>query len=510
MHVVTTWRTWARYERAVRRFLMRWMFQGMAKTFTAWKRHVRDAADDRNRGLAKGMAMFVGGTRYKCFAAWAGEAYAQREERDAALRKQLLRKGAMMGARVVRAWFEWNAERRFQKRKVVWKCSLAGAAFRAWWYNLIDTKRRREFLDWALGVDMSVITGKLKAATRSLSEEIGEQMASLGEAVESTRTKLRQEALAEHKATKAALDLKMDIAESTELRDSIGAALEQVEAVRQQLASQAESQRASTLEGERSMVDLSEQLHEGLSHVERRLAQVAGAMDTRAGQDQQALGVVTEQLRDMQQTKANHAELMRLVEKLNHRPKPGQPVGVQQLLAVPYPMPPGATITSPRSNRSRPVSALGDVRLGHGHPAHLREVPTALPTSPADPSDPSQIPRPFLATSEQILVRSHPADAAPPSEPHPPSRPSTTSGGGRPPGRALVPPSSHTSSLSARASATAERILQTKRPASARRGRGPTVALFSNRTDRLERSLHTKRDGGAAGDPVEGKLPDLE
>ena len=223
-------------------------------------------------------------------------------------------------------------------------------------------------------------------------------------------------------------------------------------------------------------------------------------MDTRAGQDQQALGVVTEQLRDMQQTKANHAELMRLVEKLNHRPKPGQPVGVQQLLAVPYPMPPGATITSPRSNRSRPVSALGDVRLGHGHPAHLREVPTALPTSPADPSDPSQIPRPFLATSEQILVRSHPADAAPPSEPHPPSRPSTTSGGGRPPGRALVPPSSHTSSLSARASATAERILQTKcahgrRPFSnrSRAHRTARTALHAHRTARTPRTHRTHR-----------------
>ena len=61
----------------------------MAKTFTAWQRHVRRTVDERNRGLAKGVAMLSGGVRYKCFLAWAGEARTQREERDAVLQAAL-------------------------------------------------------------------------------------------------------------------------------------------------------------------------------------------------------------------------------------------------------------------------------------------------------------------------------------------------------------------------------------------------------------------------------------
>ena len=39
MHVIETWRRWTFHERGIRRFLVRWMFMGMAKTFTAWQRH---------------------------------------------------------------------------------------------------------------------------------------------------------------------------------------------------------------------------------------------------------------------------------------------------------------------------------------------------------------------------------------------------------------------------------------------------------------------------------------
>ena len=39
MHVLETWRNFTRHERGIRRFLMRWMFMGMAKTFTAWQRY---------------------------------------------------------------------------------------------------------------------------------------------------------------------------------------------------------------------------------------------------------------------------------------------------------------------------------------------------------------------------------------------------------------------------------------------------------------------------------------
>ena len=107
--------------------------------------------------------MLSGGTRYKCFIAWRDEARNERESRDSALRAQLLKKGNLLGVRVVKAWFEWRAERLKAKYKVVWKISHAGYAFRAW-LSLIDAKRRREFLEWALGPDMVLIANKLKAA----------------------------------------------------------------------------------------------------------------------------------------------------------------------------------------------------------------------------------------------------------------------------------------------------------------------------------------------------------
>ena len=213
-HVVQTWMLFTRHEKVVRRFVMRWMFQGMAKTYIAWQRHVRHALADRNRGLAKGMAMFTGGTRcapsapgtplptppptrarppppvppassplapwrtwrsYKCFQAWVQMAAEQIAERDARLREQLMRKGAMLGTRVVRAWFEWNTVRREAKRVVGWKVSAAGCAFRAW-YMIIDEKRRHEFLTWALGPDMVILTNKVKAATANIREELSSQV----------------------------------------------------------------------------------------------------------------------------------------------------------------------------------------------------------------------------------------------------------------------------------------------------------------------------------------------
>ena len=48
----------------------------------------------------------------------------------------------------------------------------------------------------------------------------------------------------------------------------------------------------------------------------------------------------------MQRSKANHEELMSLVSKLQHRPKPGVPFGVTPLLTVPYPLPPGQPLST--------------------------------------------------------------------------------------------------------------------------------------------------------------------
>ena len=109
---------------------------------------------------------------YKCFRAWADEARAQREERDAILRRKLLQNGALLEVKVVRAWFDWRTRRLAGKRRVGWAISPAGCAFRAW-QRLMDAKRRREFLDWALGPDMSVLTGRFKSLTREMGEELG-------------------------------------------------------------------------------------------------------------------------------------------------------------------------------------------------------------------------------------------------------------------------------------------------------------------------------------------------
>ena len=45
--VITTWRNGIRQEKRVRKFLTRWMHQGMAKCFIGWKRHVRIEVDER-------------------------------------------------------------------------------------------------------------------------------------------------------------------------------------------------------------------------------------------------------------------------------------------------------------------------------------------------------------------------------------------------------------------------------------------------------------------------------
>ena len=183
--------------------------------------------------------MLSGGTRYKCFQAWAIEARTQREERDAVLRQALLRNGAMMEVKVVRAWFDWRTTRLAGKRRVVWRISPAGTAFRAW-QMLIDAKRRREFLDWALGPEMSLITGKLKAATKTLSDDLGAQIEGVRESVTSLQTRLKQEVAVERKAVREALERKVDIVEVEAAKGQIEETKEEIDVLREQLGSEAE------------------------------------------------------------------------------------------------------------------------------------------------------------------------------------------------------------------------------------------------------------------------------
>ena len=189
-----------------------------------------------------------------------------------------------------------------------------------------------------------------------------------------------------------------------------------------------------------------------------RVAQAHRAVEMRAGQEEAAIGHVHEQLRHIQRSKANHDELMSLVSKLQYRPKPGQPLGVTQLLTVPYPLPPSQPMSStPRSKEyakqhtpSRPGSA------GGARPEY-REVPTCFTDGVLGAGSRTT----HLATSEQILVRDLPADA----------EPATVDGratGGSPYRSGRAPPSSHTSSLSARANAAGSGPFAARRPASAR------------------------------------------
>ena len=122
-------------------------------------------------------------------------------------------------------------------------------------------------------------------------------------------------------------------------------------------------------------------LHQQLSSLSRdvdeRVTQTQRTVEARAGQEDAAMTALSEQLRSMQRSKANHEELMDLVAKLQHRPKPGVPVGVTPLLTVPYPLPPGHSISSSSSPRHRlqragsaSASRLGAtasaLALGHG------------------------------------------------------------------------------------------------------------------------------------------------
>ena len=525
-HVVETWRKVTRNERGIRRFLMKWLFQGMAKTFTAWARYVRRTADERNRGLAKGIAMLSGGVRYKCFLAWANEARTQREERDAILRSKLLQNGALLSAKMVQAWFEYSARRRAAKRRICFGASHAGAAFRTW-LQLIDAKRRSEFLEWALGPDFSVLGGKLKAATKVLADQTSEQFDAIRDQFHSFKDQWKDQVLVERKATQEKLDRKVDVQEVAEHARAIDEARDELEAIREQITAQAETQRALSLDSERAATDLSEQMQSLTRDMEAKVIQTHRALDRRAGEEEKALNVVTEELNVIKNTKANHEELLQLVQKLQRRPRPSAPVGVQQLLAVPYPMPPGpahrrrrrtaraALAARVRVARTAAASAAATAaaavlrvrkhaaagrRRRHGRGRCNRGERRA---ARGRHRDDGRGRRAVPALCGHVGADPDGAGAGPDAEFTPP--PGTMSqaeqdaalgitragsAGARLRTQTLVPPSSHTAALSARASPTVNAIVQNRRPTSARAcRRRAEVAMFASRTERLERSL---------------------
>ena len=109
--------------------------------------------------------------------------------------------------KVARAWFDYRAKRAVVKKWVVFKCSAAGCAFRAW-LQLIDAKRRREFLEWALGgPDMSVLNTKLKSETKKMGEQIGDQLEEVKESIHGLDKRVNGEMQTEKRAVSRATDL---------------------------------------------------------------------------------------------------------------------------------------------------------------------------------------------------------------------------------------------------------------------------------------------------------------
>ena len=335
-----------------------------------------------------------------------GERGACAEGGGDALRQALLRNGALLEAKIVRAWFEWRTKRLKNKHKVCWRLSCRVCLPRV--AQADDAKRRREFLEWALGPDLSILNGKLRAATKTISDDLGSQIDGVAQQVTSLGARVKQEAAVERKAVKEALDKKVYVVELDEAQRLIGTNRDEIEALREQLSAQAEVQRALSLDAERASADMSSQLQNLSVELETKVVQAQRDLNARAGQEEHKLNVVTEELTSLKSTKANHEELLQLVQKLQHRPKPGRPIGVQQLLAVPYPMPPGGTrTTAPRGGgkqqQRRPQTAPYP-------PAEMREVPTDLPPGRAGTAD-GDGHHPQIATTEQILVRPLPADA---------------------------------------------------------------------------------------------------
>ena len=293
----------------------------------------------------------------------------------------------------------------------------------------------------------------------------------------------------ERKEVRELLEGKMDKEEGGTHQAALEQTAEELDHLKEQLASQAETQRNLSLDSERGVHELNQQITSLSREIEDRASQTNKVLDLREREDERVRSEVNRELSNIKTQKANHEELVKLVSKLQHRPKPGVPLGVEQLLAVPYPMPPGNTRTSNKSGRPRPGSSAP--RL-HAEGAELREVPTSLPGKRGEET----------LTSEQILVRPLPSDA---------SGGNLAAGTGQAAARGLMPPSSHTPSLSARASPTVNLILAqnqrafpgggAKRPESARTGPGQgAVNMFAGRTERLEKSLDERKAGGARPD----------
>ena len=117
-------------------------------------------------------------------------------------------------------------------------------------YALIDAKRRREFLDWALGPQLSIVTSRVAGLTQGLRDEMGAQADVLRQEAGVAATKLRHEAALERTAVREALATKTEVTQLEGLTAAVHEAREQIGGLHEALAHQADAQRALGEQGE--------------------------------------------------------------------------------------------------------------------------------------------------------------------------------------------------------------------------------------------------------------------
>jgi len=501
-HVMQTWKRHIYQERVSRSFVVKWAHHGKAKVFLGWKRFVQREVSSRIAGQSRAVTKWLHSTLYQCMGAWAQETRRVRDERDAVLRAQLMRRGATMGARYARGWFEAGRARQAKKRLALAKLSLLGASFRGWG-KLIEARRRREMLEWLFGDGLEGLHEGVQTAARPMIDELQAAREHARQEAEATSARLREEIASSLRGTmeavQAAVQGKAARAQLEAVAAGSSRAVEAVEALAARLDEQARAAASASEQQHGTSASLQHELRELAREV---TAAVQGAerglrseLAETASHEQARLAQVQDEVRLVQRTKASHGELRQIIAKLEHRAPPGgPPIAVQQLLAIPYPMPPSST--TPRSRPSsasrggkgaaarraaaRPSSASPRLPPARPQPhgpgpgvisvegsiAELREVPTDLFSVDAQAGG--------VYTTEQLIVGALPADAVEAmlsqrSSPAPPS-----SGGV---GVHLTPRSSPRGS----------------RPGSARtEGAKAQIALFERKTERILRTLQAE------------------
>ncbi len=131
-----------------------------------------------------------------------------------------------------------------------------------------------------------------------------------------------------------ALDGKPSADDLAEQASILEASRRELDDMRAAVEAQARAHRQLLDDSEAGVAQLGAQIDSLARDVDERLAEQARARGERIELEDKAINGVSAQLREMQRSKASHAELMDIVAKLSHRPKPGQPVAVSLALTL--------------------------------------------------------------------------------------------------------------------------------------------------------------------------------